>query len=84
MKHKQVHSGYMGTPTPCEQTTHRQTRVKTLFSRTLWQTVTITSLNSEHSMKAKEIYRLGTVNSKSFVGKVLLRIKRKFEFINAL
>ena len=29
-------------------------------------------------------YRSGTVNSKSFVGKVLLRIKRKFELINAL
>ena len=25
------------------------------------------------------MYRSGTVNSKSFVGKVLLRIKRKFE-----
>ena len=30
------------------------------------------------------IYRSGTVNSKSFVGKVLLRIKWKFELINAL
>ena len=29
-------------------------------------------------------YRSGTVNSKSFVGKVLLRIKRKFELIYAL
>ena len=29
-------------------------------------------------------YRLGTVNSKSFVGKVLLRIKRKFELHYAL
>ena len=29
-------------------------------------------------------YRSGTVNSKSFVGKVLLRIKWKFELINAL
>ena len=29
-------------------------------------------------------YRLGTVNSKSFVGKVLLRIICKFELINAL
>ena len=29
-------------------------------------------------------YRSGTVNSKSFVGKVLLRIKQKFELINAL
>ena len=27
----------------------------------------------------KKYYRLGTVNSKSFVGKVLLRIKWKFE-----
>ena len=30
------------------------------------------------------VYRSGTVNSKSFVGKVLLRIKWKFELINAL
>ena len=30
------------------------------------------------------MYRSGTVNSKSFVGKVLLRIKQKFELINAL
>ena len=29
-------------------------------------------------------YRSGTVNSKSFVGKVLLRIKQKFDLINAL
>ena len=29
-------------------------------------------------------YRSGTVNSKSFVGKVLLRIKRKFELTYAL
>ena len=29
-------------------------------------------------------YRLGTVNSKSFVGKVLLRIKRKFKLTYAL
>ena len=29
-------------------------------------------------------YRSGTVNSKSFVGKVLLRIKWKFKLINAL
>ena len=29
-------------------------------------------------------YRSGTVNSKSFVGKVFLRIKWKFELINAL
>ena len=29
-------------------------------------------------------YRSGMVNSKSFVGKVLLRIKWKFELINAL
>ena len=29
-------------------------------------------------------YRSGTVNSKSFVGKVLLQIKRKFELTYAL
>ena len=29
-------------------------------------------------------YRSGTVNSKSFVGKVLLQIKRKFKLIYAL
>ena len=32
----------------------------------------------------KTDYRSGTVNSESFVGKVLLRIKWKFELINAL
>ena len=36
-----------------------------------------------HTTNTKEqgkfLYRSGTVNSKSFVGKVLLRIKRKFE-----
>ena len=45
------------------------------------------SLNSVNSVKTfKENstnlfswYRSGTINSKSFVGKVLLRIKRKFE-----
>ena len=30
------------------------------------------------------LYRSGTVNSKSFVGKVFLRIKRKFELTYAL
>ena len=39
----------------------------------------------ENSVKYHiNIYRSGTVNLKSFVGKVLLRIKRKFELINAL
>ena len=33
---------------------------------------------------ASSAYRSGTVNSKSFVGKVLFRIKWKFELINAL
>ena len=38
------------------------------------------SLNSEDFyLIIKLIYRSGTVNSKSFVGKVLLRIKWKFE-----
>ena len=32
----------------------------------------------------RHTYRSGTVNSKSFVGKVLLRIKRKFELTYAL
>ena len=36
------------------------------------------------SKRADNRYRSGTVNSKSFVGKVLLRIKWKFELINAL
>ena len=31
------------------------------------------------SARSFQIYRSGTVNSKSFVGKVLLRIKWKFE-----
>ena len=31
-----------------------------------------------------DLYRSGTVNSKSFVGKALLQIKWKFELINAL
>ena len=35
-------------------------------------------------IKYKYKYRSGTVNSKSFVGKVLLQIKRKFELIYAL
>ena len=34
------------------------------------------SLNHQNQ---KNIYRSGTVNSKSFIGKVLLRIKWKFE-----
>ena len=33
----------------------------------------------EGSMNSCVLYRLGTVNSKSFVSKVLLRIKWKFE-----
>ena len=33
----------------------------------------------EEGFTVKVIYRSGTVNSKSFVGKVLLRIKWKFE-----
>ena len=40
------------------------------------QTVKLQSIFVEN--KALK-YRSGTVNSKSFVGKVLLRIKRKFE-----
>ena len=32
-------------------------------------------------MSAASCYRSGTVNSKSFVGKVLLRIKWKFELV---
>ena len=36
-----------------------------------------TNMFTESSIKAN--YRSGTVNSKSFVGKVLLRIKWKFE-----
>ena len=32
-----------------------------------------------HSIHCTAYYRSGTVNSKSFVGKVLLRIKRKFK-----
>ena len=32
-----------------------------------------------HLIVLKYVYRLGTVNSKSFVSKVLLRIKWKFE-----
>ena len=38
-----------------------------------------TSGSLDCASKANEFYRSGTVNSKSFVGKVLLRIKRKFE-----
>ena len=33
----------------------------------------------ENFVAAESMYRSGTVNSKSFIGKVLLRIKRKFE-----
>ena len=35
--------------------------------------------HTETYIKHETQYRLGTVNSKSFVGKVLLRIKWKFE-----
>ena len=42
-------------------------------------------LTLEHKLITQEKhYRSGTVNSKSFVGKVLLRIKRKFELTYAL
>ena len=37
-----------------------------------------------YSLRKFWCYRSGTVNSKSFVGKVLLRIKRKFELTYAL
>ena len=36
------------------------------------------------SNEVRARYRSGTVNSKSFVGKVFLRIKRKFELTYAL
>ena len=39
---------------------------------------TLTIINITSSQK-KQRYRSGTVNSKSFISKVLLRIKRKFE-----
>ena len=45
------------------------------FSQTLPE---LMDNNSEY------LYRSGTVNSKSFVGKVFLRIKRKFELTYAL
>ena len=35
-------------------------------------------------LRQKTYYRLGMVNSKSFISKVLLRIKWKFELINTL
>ena len=44
---------------------------------------TLTIINITSSQK-KQRYRSGTVNSKSFISKVLLRIKRKFELIYAL
>ena len=40
----------------------------------------LNSLNKKLSLQ----YRSGTVNSKSFIGKVLLRIKWKFELTYAL
>ena len=40
--------------------------------------------NGVQSRRRERDYRSGTVNSKSFVGKVLLRIKRKFELTYAL
>ena len=39
---------------------------------------------AEQELVCRFYYRSGMVNSKSFVGKVLLRIKQKFELINAL
>ena len=44
---------------------------------------TLTIINITSSQK-KQRYRSGAVNSKSFISKVLLRIKRKFELIYAL
>ena len=41
-------------------------------------------VNNKSVSGIKYMYRSGTVNSKSFVGKVLLRIKRKFELTYAL
>ena len=43
--------------------------------------IDISTINffSGYSRSVLETYRSGTVNSKSFVGKVLLRIKWKFE-----
>ena len=38
----------------------------------------------KHEKNCEFPYRSGTVNSKSFVGKVLLRIKWKFELIDTL
>ena len=40
--------------------------------------------DTTHASTALTNYRSGTVNSKSFVGKVLIQIKWKFELINAL
>ena len=42
------------------------------------------SVESSFSGEVSSQYRSGTVNSKSFVGKFLLRIKRKFELTYAL
>ena len=42
-------------------------------------TLFTTCYNTESCYFLLSLYRSGTVNSKSFVGKVLLRIKRKFE-----
>ena len=44
----------------------------------IWKTALKREIRSE-KMKDSFYYRLGTVKSKSFVGKVLLRIKWKFE-----
>ena len=45
----------------------------------LWSEGGLIDINVYNFTFAGKSYRSGTVNSKSFVGKVLLRIKRKFE-----
>ena len=49
-----------------------------LFNGTYPQVVKKNSMNGVKFIWEK-LYRSGTVNSKSFVGKVLLRVKWKFE-----
>ena len=57
---------------------------RTCIAKKKNQKKTKNSSNADYPPQNVCIYRSSTVNSKSFVGKVLLQIKWKFELINAL
>ena len=66
----------------CEASTHQSAIITITLKSQLWQedTEKLSSALSYILLLLVELsYRSGTVNSKSFVGKVLLRIKWKFK-----